>query len=97
MKQGTCHAEPVRSTSNGPERSEGAQGKLREGSALFVFNKKKQMLRCAHSKVIQPPCHSEQLQRRLAAVGYVTETTGVAHVVSGEECSDEKPLFREEH
>ena len=29
---GVCHSEPVRSASNGPERSEGAQGKLREES-----------------------------------------------------------------
>ena len=30
-----CHSEPVRhSNANGPERSEGAQGKLREESAL---------------------------------------------------------------
>src|SRR5437867_10502379 len=31
-----CHAEPVRhSAANGPERSEGAQGKLREASLLL--------------------------------------------------------------
>jgi len=34
-----CHAEPVRhSAANGPERSEGAQGKLREAS-LFCWRK----------------------------------------------------------
>jgi aerobic carbon-monoxide dehydrogenase small subunit len=35
-----CHPEPVRSISNGPERSEGAQGKLREGSAFPPSAKK---------------------------------------------------------
>ena len=29
-----CHSEPVRSLPNGPERSEGAHGKLREESAF---------------------------------------------------------------
>jgi len=39
-----CHAEPVRhSAANGPERSEGAQGKLREAS-LFCWRKNGQRI-----------------------------------------------------
>jgi hypothetical protein len=41
------HSEPVRPPlANGPEQSEGAQGKLREES-VFSFCREKQMLRCA--------------------------------------------------
>ena len=42
-------------------------------------------------------CHSEQLQRPLAAAAYIRETTGVAHVVSGEERSDEESAFAAEN
>ena len=50
MKKRTCHAEPVRSISNGPERSEGAQDKLREarrGGLFLVESKQKQIPRSA--------------------------------------------------
>jgi len=40
LKPPSCHAEPVgHSAANGPEHSEGAQGKLREASLYYLENK----------------------------------------------------------
>ena len=39
------------------------------------------------------PCHSEQPQQPLVAVAYVSETTILTYVVSGEERSEEESAF----
>ena len=52
-KKEPCHAEPVRpSAANGPERSEGAQGKLREHLLYLLENKQKQILRFAQNDML---------------------------------------------